>query len=157
MQFIKDYPDGVLLNPINLRPMSNDEFAIFKAVASKYLYISANGRSRRVLANTCVDLDRDIKLISEDLVRFRAQNNMQTHINFLMYANELVLSKFNQFDCRNRIEETRLDTAGTETTKFAITQEKSVLGKSSKENTVYIIIGSLVVLSSLLILLKSKK
>jgi len=157
MQFIKDYPEGVLLNPINLQPMSNDELAIFKAVASKYLYMSANGRSRRVLANTCVDLDRDIKLISEDLVRFRAQNNMQTHINFLMYANELVLSKFNQFDCRNRIEETRLDTAGTETTKFAIKSEQSVLGKSNSETNTYLVIGGLVIISTLVILLTNKK
>lgn len=137
--------------------MSNDEFAIFKAVTSKYLYISPNGRSQRVLANTCVDLDRDIKLISEDLVRLRTQSNTQTQINFLMYANKLLLTKFDQFSCRDRIEQTRIDDMAQTITKSAITQEKSVLGKSSKENTVYIIIGSLVVLSSLVILLKSKK
>jgi len=146
-----------LINPINLRPMSNDEFAIFKAVASKYLYISSNGRSQRVLANTCIDLDRDIKLISEDLVRFRTQSNMQTQINFLMYANKLVLSRFNQYDCRNRIEDTRLDTAGTETTKFAIKSEQSVLGKSNSETNTYIVIGGLVILSTLVILLTNKK
>jgi hypothetical protein len=146
-----------LINPINLRPMSNDEFAIFKAVASKYLHISPNGRSQRVLANTCIDLDRDIKLISEDLVRFRTQSNTQTQINFLMYANELVLRKFNQFDCRNRIENTRLDTTGTETTKFAIKSEQSVLGKSNSETNTYLVIGGLVILSTLVILLTNKK
>lgn len=137
--------------------MSNGEFAIFKAVASKYLHISPNGRSQRVLANTCVDLDRDIKQISEELTQFRKQTDKQTHINFLMYANELVLRKFDQFDCRDRIEQTRIEDMAQTITKSAITQEKSVLGKSSKENTVYIVIGSLVVLSSLVILLKSKK
>lgn len=147
----------MLLNPINLQPMSNSEFAIFKAVASKYLYISPNGKSVRVLANTCADLDRDIKLISEELNEFRKRQDKQTQINFLMYANELVFQRFNQFSCRDKIEETRIEDTAQSITKFAITQEKSVLGKSSKENTVYIIIGSLVVLSSLLILLKSKK
>lgn len=147
----------MLINPINLKPMSNDEFAIFKAVTSKYLHISPNGSSQRVLANTCIDLDRDIKLISEDLVRFRTQSNKQTQINFLMYANDLLLTKFDQFSCRDKIEQTRIDDMAQTITKSAITQEKSVLGKSSKENTVYIIIGSLVVLSSLVILLKSKK
>lgn len=137
--------------------MSNGEFAIFKAVASKYLHISPNGRSQRVLANTCVDLDRDIKQISEELTQFRKQTDKQTHINFLMYANELVLRKFDQFDCRDRIEQTRIEDMAQTVTKSAITQEKSVLGKSSKENTIYIVIGSLVVLSSLVILLKSKK
>lgn len=147
----------MLINPINLQPMSNGEFAIFKAVASKYLHISPNGRSQRVLANTCVDLDRDIKQISEELTQFRKQTDKQTHINFLMYANELVLRKFDQFDCRDRIEQTRIEDMAQTVTKSAITQEKSVLGKSSKENTIYIVIGSLVVLSSLVILLKSKK
>lgn len=137
--------------------MSNDEFAIFKAVTSKYLYISPNGRSQRVLANTCVDLDRDIKLISEDLVRLRTQSNTQTQINFLMYANKLLLEKFDRFNCRDRIEQTRIEDMAQTITKSAITQEKSVLDKSSKENTIYIVIGSLVVLSSLIILLKSKK
>jgi hypothetical protein len=101
--------------------------------------------------------DRDIKLISEELTEFRKRQDKQTQINFLMYANELVFQRFNQFSCRDKIEETRIEDTAQNITKFAITQEKSVLGKSSKENTVYIIIGSLVVLSSLLILLKSKK
>lgn len=147
----------MLINPINLQPMSNGEFAIFKAVTSKYLYISPNGRSQRVLANTCIDLDRDLKKISEELNEFRKTQDKQTHINFLMYANKLVLRKFDQFDCRDRIEQTRIEDMAQTITKSAITQEKSVLGKSSKENTVYIVIGSLVVLSSLVILLKSKK
>ena len=147
----------MLINPINLQPMSNDEFNVYKQVASKYLNISPNGRSVRVLANTCIDLDRDLKKISEELTEFRKRQDRQTHINFLMYANELVSQRFDQFSCRDRIEQTRIDDMAQTITKSAITQEKSVLGKSSKENTVYIIIGSLVVLSSLLILLKSKK
>lgn len=137
--------------------MSNDEFAIFKAVTSKYLHISPNGRSQRVIANTCVELDRDIKLISEELTEFRKRQDKQTEINFLMYANKLLLAKFDQFTCRDRIEQTRIDEMAQTITKSVINQEKSVLDKSSKENTVYIIIGSLVVLSSLVILLKSKK
>ena len=147
----------MLLNPINLKPMSNDEFIVYKQVTSKYLHISHNGRSVMVLANTCIDLDRDLKKISEELTEFRKRQDRQTHINFLMYANELVSQRFDQFSCRDRIEQTRIDDMAQTITKSAITQEKSVLGKSSKENTVYIIIGSLVVLSSLLILLKSKK
>lgn len=147
----------MLINPINLQPMSNDEFAIYKAVASKYLYISPNGNINRVLANTCIDLDRDLKKISEELTEFRKTQDKQTHINFLMYANKLLLEKFDRFNCRDRIEQTRIEDMAQTITKSAITQEKSVLDKSSKENTVYIVIGSLVVLSSLIILLKSKK
>jgi hypothetical protein len=147
----------MLINPINLKPMSNGEFAIFKAVTSKYLHISPNGRSQRVLANTCIDLDRDIKLISEELTEFRKRQDKQTEINFLMYANKLLLAKFDQFTCRDRIEQTRIDDMAQTITKSVINQEKSLLDKSSKETTVYMIIGSLVVLSALVILLKSKK
>ena len=147
----------MLINPINLKPMSNSEFAIFKAVTSKYLHISPNGRSQRVLANTCIDLDRDIKLISEELTEFRKRQDKQTEINFLMYANKLLLAKFDQFTCRDRIEQTRIDDMAQTITKSVINQEKSLLDKSSKETTVYMIIGSLVVLSALVILLKSKK
>jgi hypothetical protein len=146
-----------MLNPINLNPMSNEELNIYKLVTSKYLNTDIKAGKTSVIANTCIDLDRDLKKISEELTEFRKTQNKQTHINFLMYANDLLLTKFDQFSCRDRIEQTRIDDMAQTITKSAITQEKSVLGKSSKENTVYIIIGSLVVLSSLVILLKSKK
>lgn len=137
--------------------MSNEELNIYKLVTSKYLNTDIKAGKTSVIANTCIDLDRDLKKISEELTEFRKTQNKQTHINFLMYANDLLLTKFDQFSCRDRIEQTRIDDMAQTITKSAITQEKSVLGKSSKENTVYIIIGSLVVLSSLVILLKSKK
>lgn len=146
-----------MLNPINLNPMSNEELNIYKLVTSKYLNTDIKAGKTSVIANTCIDLDRDLKKISEELTEFRKTQNKQTHINFLMYANKLLLEKFDRFNCRDRIEQTRIEDMAQTITKSAITQEKSVLNKSSKETTVYIVIGSLVVLSSLIILLKSKK
>lgn len=137
--------------------MSNEELNIYKLVTSKYLNTDIKAGKTSVIANTCIDLDRDLKKISEELTEFRKTQNKQTHINFLMYANKLLLEKFDRFNCRDRIEQTRIEDMAQTITKSAITQEKSVLNKSSKETTVYIVIGSLVVLSSLIILLKSKK
>lgn len=146
-----------MLNPINLNPMSNEELNIYKLVTSKYLNTDIKAGKTSVIANTCIDLDKDLKKISEELTEFRKTQNKQTHINFLMYANKLLLEKFDRFNCRDRIEQTRIEDMAQTITKSAIAQEKSVLNKSSKETTVYIVIGSLVVLSSLIILLKSKK
>ena len=56
---------------INLRPLSDEQFNVFKSVASKYLYISPNGNNHRVLANTCIDLDKNIKEISDEVARLR--------------------------------------------------------------------------------------
>lgn len=137
--------------------MSNEELNIYKLVTSKYLNTDIKAGKTSVIANTCIDLDKDLKKISEELTEFRKTQNKQTHINFLMYANKLLLEKFDRFNCRDRIEQTRIEDMAQTITKSAIAQEKSVLNKSSKETTVYIVIGSLVVLSSLIILLKSKK
>ena len=144
-------------NPINLKPMSNEEFNIFKLVASKYLYISPNGGSKGVISNTCIDLDKDAKQILDELVVLRNSQDKQVHINFLVYANRLVLNKFNIFNCRNRIENTRLDEAGNVSTKFSIKSEQSVIGKSNSQTNVYIVIGGLVILSTLVILLTNNK
>lgn len=146
-----------MLHPITLLPMNNDEINVYNIVTSKYLDTSANGSRKTVKANTCVELDRDVKLISEELNKYKAQSNTQTQIDFLMYANTLILRKFDQFDCRGRIEQKRLDDIANTLAKSAIKDEISVLGKSKKDTTIYIVIGSFLVLSTLLILLKSKK
>ena len=146
-----------MLHPITLLTMNNDEINVYRLVTSKYLDTSANGSRKTVKANTCVELDSDLKLISEELNKYRAQSNTQTQIDFLMYANTLVLRKFDQFDCRYRIEQKRLDDIANTLAKSALKDEISVLGKSKKDTTIYIVIGSFLVLSTLLILLKNKK
>jgi len=145
-----------MTNPITLNPMSNAEFDILKEVTSKYLRISPNGASYSVLSNNCIDLDRDAKKIIDELVVLNKEGK-QAHINFLMFANKLILDKFNQYSCRNRIEDTRLDDVAIVSTTSAIKAEKSVLGKSNSEITTYSVIGALIILSTLVILLTNKK
>lgn len=144
-------------NPLNLKPITNEELIIYKLVTDKYLITDYGNGRKQVKSNNCIDLDRDAKKMSDELVELRKTQGKQTHINFLMFANKLVLDRFNLYDCRNRIEDTRLDSAGIESTKFAIKAEKSVLGKSNSEVNTYLVIGGLVILSTLLIMLTNKK
>jgi hypothetical protein len=148
-----------MLNPITLKPMSNDEINVYNIVTSKYLDTKTGANSTRftVKANTCAELDRDLKLISEDLNYFRARSNTQTQIDFLTFSQESVFQKFENYDCRGRIEQKRLDDMANTLAKSAIKDEISVLGKSKKDTTIYIVLGSFLVLSTLLILLKNKK
>jgi len=148
-----------MLNPIDLKPMNNDEINVFNIITSKYLDVkrSPNGTRTTVKANTCAELDRDLKLISEEIVKYRAQSNTQKQIDFLTYSQELVFQKFEVYDCRGRIEQKRLNDIAKTLAKSAIKDEISVLGKSKKDTTIYIILGSFLVLSTLLILLKNKK
>jgi hypothetical protein len=145
------------INPITLESISDSDFAILRQITSKYLNISPDGSSFSLIPNTCADLDRDAKQILNKLNELRKIQDSQTQIDFLMFANKLVLNKFNQYSCRNRIEDTRVDNAGIENTKYAIKSEQSVLGKSNSQANVYLIIGGVVILSSLLILLGNKK
>ena len=75
-------------NPITLNPMTNEELAIYKLVTDKYLITDYNRVQAK--SNNCIDLDKDAKKMSDELIEFRKQNK-QTHINFLIYANKLVL------------------------------------------------------------------
>jgi hypothetical protein len=145
-----------MLNPINLKPMSDQELLIYKLVTSKYLNTDYGNGRVMALSNNCIDLDKDLKKISDELVLFRKSQDKQMHIDFLMYANKIVSTRFNGYDCRNRIEETRLESSANLQTQFAIKQEQSVLGKSSSETNVYLVIGSLVILSVLVILIRNK-
>jgi len=141
-------------SPIDLKPMSDENYAFFLSVTSKYLNHNNERGFDRIKANTCVDLDKDVKKISDEITK---EPNNQLKNYFLSYAKEQVLGKFNRYDCRNRIENTRLDEAGNVNTKYSIKSEQSVLGKSNTQTNIYIVIGGLVILSTLVILLTNKK
>ena len=115
-------------SPIDLKPMSDQNYAFFLSVTSKYLNHNNERGFDRIKANTCVDLDKDVKKISDEITK---EPNNQLKNYFLSYAKEQVLGKFNRYDCRNKIEQTRLDKLGNLITKDAINQEQTVLGKSN--------------------------
>jgi hypothetical protein len=141
-------------SPIDLKPMSDENYAFFLSVTSKYLNHNNERGFDRIKANTCVDLDKDVKKISDEITK-DPTNQLKKY--FLSYAKEQVLGKFNRYDCRNKIEQTRLDKLGNLITKDAINQEQTVLGKSNLQNNIYILIGATVFITAIVILLKNKK
>jgi hypothetical protein len=139
---------------IDKKDLTENEFNLLKSVTSKYMYISPNGYYKRPLANTCVDLDKDVKEISDEITK---EPNNQLKNYFLKFAKDQVLSKFNRYDCRNKIEETRFDESGKLISEYAIKSEQKVLGKSNLENNIYILLGSAIFITAIVILLKNKK
>lgn len=148
-----------IVNDANYIPyLTSEQEQLFLKVTSKYITTKVNPMSNNytVVANTCIDLDKHLKEIQDDLIKYRKEEN-QLAVNFIMKADELVSDKFASYDCRNRIEKTRIDTAGNLTTQSAIVSERNVLTNNYKESNIYIYIGSVVLLTALVIVLTSKK
>lgn len=148
----------MFLNPINLKPMTNQELLVYKLVTDKYLNTDYRNGLIKPKANNCIDLDRNIQQISEEVSRLRiSEPDNQLKVSFLMYAKQKIINMFNNYDCRNKIEETRFDESGKLITQAVIKQEKTVLGQSNLENNIYIFIGATVFITALVILIKNKK
>jgi hypothetical protein len=98
-------------------------------------------------ANTCQELDLMMKtretFFPNDIVR---NNYTQLRAD--------VESKFNKFNCRDKIEAVRTRSFADELTETAIKSEESVLGKGFKEQKTYIVLGTLVLLTGLYVVLK---
>lgn len=148
----------MFLNPINLKPLSSKELLVFKSVTDKYLNTDYRNGLIKPKANNCIDLDRNIQQISEEVSKLRIlKPDNKLEVSFLMYAKQQIINMFNNFDCTNRIEETRFDQSAKLITKASIEQEKKVLGQSNFENNIYISIGATVLITALVILIKNKK
>jgi hypothetical protein len=148
-----------IINDANYIPyLTSEQEQLFFKVTSKYITTKVYPMSNNytVVANTCIDLDKHLKEIQDDLIKYRKEEN-QLAVNFIMTADKLVSDKFASYDCRNRIEKTRIDTAGNLTTQSAIVSERNVLTNNYKESNIYIYIGSAVLLTALVIVLTSKK
>jgi hypothetical protein len=144
-----------MYNPITLNQMTSYEMKMFNEGALKYLNVTKYGAISPKGAN-CIDLDFDVKKITDEIAQLRKSFNNDTKIGFLSYARELILKKFNGFDCETRIEETRLAESATLETKGAILSEQSVLKKSFVEQNIYIILGGIILLTATFILIKKK-
>ena len=159
-----------MINPVkdkygqlNHPDLTPDEEKLYYQVTSKYLTTTTkknntigNYITYTVIANTCIEIDNDLRLLEDDLLKYRKQEN-QLAVDFVLFVMRQLNNKFTQFDCRNRIEKTRIDSAGNLTTQSAIVSEQNVLPNNYKESNIYIYIGSVVLLTALVIVLTSKK
>lgn len=112
------------------------------------------------LPYNCTTLDRDLKRISDEIAFERTKipdlhYNQRTYIEALEEKKYMFESAFTQHNCRDVIEDIRLNSSAIEQTKFAIKQEQSILGRNFKEQGLYIGIGAVVMLIGLFIVLNN--
>jgi hypothetical protein len=136
-------------------PMTAQEVIVYKSVLDKYLITDFRNGNKKIISNTCIDLDRDIKKINDDITKITIEEpNNKFKKDLLLYGKGLIVFKFNNFDCTNKIEETRFDESANLITKTSINQEKTILGKSNLENNIYILIGASMLITAFVILIK---
>jgi hypothetical protein len=131
---------------LDLSSAPNDDKDLYLYGFSKHrkMYYTPSGDLR---ANTCQELDLMMKtretFFPNDIIR---NNYTQLRAD--------VESKFNKFNCRDKIEAVRTRSFADALTETAIKSEESVLGKGFKEQKTYIALGSLVLLTGLYLVLK---
>ena len=106
----------------------------------------------------CYKLDENLKLITDEIAletkKLLTGNANREYIKALQSRKNSYELNFTQADCRNKIEEDRLNESANLLTKTAIGQEKDVVDKSFNLQKVYIGVGALVLIVGLYIVLK---
>jgi hypothetical protein len=143
---------------LDLSSASNDDSDLYLYGFSKIRkrYYTPSGDLR---ANNCVELDFAIKKSNEDLGNFyqlvsRGSIEYNSSINSTKQTIADLETKFNKFNCRDKIEAVRTRSLIDIQSKSSIKAEESVLGKGFKEQKAYIILGSLVLLAGFYIVVK---
>jgi len=157
-----------MLNPVTNKPFTDrgagdiSEWFIYDQITKPYLDNDYKTGVVQVRSNNCIDLDIDLKRITEEIAKYTKiqagfpQEGTKIEIEFLAYAKNLISTKFNGYSCLDKIEETRLDETAKIATITSIESEKTVLGKSDLETKIYILIGSAVLITTVLILTNEK-
>ena len=112
------------------------------------------------MPDTCVDLDKAIKNISDKIVLERKKLSLNGYQNAYIEAleskKELMETSFARNGCRDIIENIKLLETGIAQTKYAIKSEQQVLSKNEIDQKLYIAIGGIMVLVALYIVLNKK-
>jgi hypothetical protein len=158
-----------MLNPITNKPFTYrgagniSEWWIYDQITSPYLDNDYKTGVVQVRSNNCIDLDIDLKRITDQIAKYTKiqagfpQEGTEIEIQFLAYTKNLISTKFNSYKCLDKIEETRLDETAKIATITSIEAEKTVLGKSDLETKIYILIGSAVLITTIILLTQDKK
>lgn len=111
-------------------------------------------------ANNCVELDLAIKNANINLTAYYKLSSMglvdqyKISIDFTKQLIADIETKFNKFNCRDKIEAVRTRSLVDLQSKGSIKAEESVVGKGFKEQKTYIILGALVLLTGFYIVVK---
>lgn len=113
----------------------------------------------------CQQVDRDLKRVQDALVNaykmrvtFDSMGNAnlyeRAYKEALEFKKSSLESIFETRGCRDIIENIRLTTGAVKETEYAIKSEQQVLGKTNKDQTIYIGIGAVVMMVGLYIILQ---
>ena len=106
----------------------------------------------------CYKLDEQLKQITDELAvetkKLLEKKGNALYVKALQGRKSNIEYAFTNANCRNVIETDRLKETAIIETEGAISQEKSILGKSKNEQNIYIGIGTLIVIVGLYMYLK---
>jgi hypothetical protein len=110
------------------------------------------------LNSNCFDLDEHISNIMSEIVNLRRVPNPNSGLINKMESWKTGLEfAFKGKRCRDFIEMTRIQEGGKIQTELASKQESEIIPKKNREQLVYIALGGVVLLTSLYLLIPSKK
>lgn len=110
------------------------------------------------LNSNCFDLDEHISKIMDEILKMRQNPNQdKALINKYEGWKTGLEFAFKGKKCRDLIEMTRIQEGGKIQTELASKQESEIIPKKNKEQLIYIALGGVVLLTSLYLLIPSKK
>jgi hypothetical protein len=126
-------------------PNNDKDLHLYGYSKFRKMYYTPSGDLR---ANNCVELDI---LMKEPLSAYFPNDIIRNNYTQLRAD---VDSKFNKFNCRDKIEAVRTRSLVDLQSKGSIKAEEAVIGKGSKEQKTYIILGALVLLTGFYLVVK---
>jgi hypothetical protein len=130
-------------------PLDNDkDLYLYGFSNHRKMYYTPTGNLR---ANTCIELDLLIKKLGD--YNFNPTQYPVLY-NFYTQLKADVDSKFNKFNCRDKIEAVRTRSLVDLQSKGSIKAEETILGKGFTEQKTYIILGALVLLTGFYVVVK---
>lgn len=107
-----------------------------------------SGQDISLVASDCVQLDKDMKRLIDRIAEQTRTAPNENHRRVLVWYKDILEDAFQLHSCRDKIEKQRLLDMAKIQTLGAITQEKSVLGASEKNQNIYLGVGALVLVLS---------
>lgn len=161
-------PCGYSFKPIEGYVPSNKPFASQLNGENYYRYApnefqgyfwrlpNPSGQDISIGANNCAELDRDIKRLI-DRIAEQTKKNPNENLRRILYWYKSILEDYSELNlCRDKIEKQRLLDFAKAGTLSAISQEKSVLGESKKNENIYLGAGAFVLVLGVGILLGNR-
>lgn len=147
------------ISVIDLSSAPNDDKDLYLYGYSKHrkMYYTPSGELR---ANNCMELDLAIKNANNALIDYYKISSMglvnqyKISIDFTKQLIADIETKFNKFNCRDKIEAVRTRSLVDLQSKGSIKAEESVVGKGFTEQKTYIALGSLILLTGLYAVVK---